>query len=108
MQVTPKVSAITDYERAVCYYTLPKVITPVTIGLLSAYALCVIEAVAALAYGLYVGNRTWTLSGFYCLIGIIVFGMLAFTVRALWGDWRRRAALSIAYASRCPSSRPVG
>lgn len=94
MKVVSEEVFITDYERAVCYYTLPKVISPITVGLLAAYALCVIEALAALAFGLYTNNRTWMLAGLYCFVAIIVFGMIAFTVRALMNDWRRRVALA--------------
>lgn len=97
--------ALTDLERAVCYYTLPKVSSPITIGLLLAYAICVLEAGGALAYGLLSTNRTWTLAGLYALIGIIILGMAAFTVRAALSDWRRRIALAMARntppAERC-------
>jgi hypothetical protein len=97
MQVIPREPTLTDYERAVCYYTLPKVISPVTIGLLFAYALCVLEAAAALGYGISTDNRFWTFAGFYSFIGIIVFGMVAFTIRAGMNDWRKRVALAMAH-----------
>ncbi len=87
---------ITDYERAVCYYTLPKVTSPLTYGLLIAYAICVLEAIAALVYGLVTNNETWTIAGAAALGGIVVFGMIAFTVRALLNDLHRRAALAAA------------
>lgn len=96
MRTVSKEGVITEYERAVCYYTLPKVISPVTIGLIFAYALCVVESLAALAYGIHIDNRTWTLAGFYTFIGILIFGMIAFTMRALLNDWRIRVALAIA------------
>jgi hypothetical protein len=97
-----KDAGISDYERVVCYYTLPKIISPITIGLLSAYALCVLEAVAALIYGIYIQDATWTNAGLYCFIGIIIFGMVAFTFRAWLNEWRRRVALAVA------SSAPRG
>ena len=96
VQVVSEETLITDYERAVCYYTLPKVVSPVTVGLVAAYVLCVLEAAAALAYGLITDNRTWTIAGLYCFVGIIVFGMIAFTVRAWRNDWHRRVALAVA------------
>ncbi len=88
---------ITEYERAVCYYTLPKVTSPLTYGLLIAYAVCVVEAVAALVYGLATGNRSWIAAGTLALGCIVIFGMIAFTVRALINDWRKRAALAAAH-----------
>ena len=87
---------IREYERVVCYYTLPKMISPVTIGLIAAYLLCVLESAAALAYGTYIQDRTWTLAGLYSLMGILVFGMVAFTIRAWLTDWRIRMALAVA------------
>jgi len=87
---------IREYERVVCYYTLPKMISPVTVGLIAAYALCVLESAAALAYGTYIQDRTWTLAGLYSLVGILVFGMIAFTIRAWRTDWRIRMALAVA------------
>lgn len=91
-----KDTLIREYERVVCYYTLPKMISPVTAGLIAAYALCVIESLAALAYGTYIQDRTWTLAGMYTLAGIIIFGMVAFTIRAWLTDWRIRMALAVA------------
>lgn len=87
---------IREYERVVCYYTLPKMISPVTVGLIAAYALCVLESAAALAYGTYIQDRTWTLAGLYSLVGILIFGMIAFTIRAWLTDWRIRTALAVA------------
>ena len=60
---------MTPYERAVCYYTLPKVIHPITLGLIWVYALCVIEAVGAFSYGVYTGDMDWTMAGFYSFAG---------------------------------------
>lgn len=87
---------IRDYERVVCYYTLPKVISPVTVGLVAAYVLCVVESLVALAYGVYANDHTWTQAGLYACIGIIVFGMIAFTIRAWMTDLRIRMALAVA------------
>ena len=85
---------MTPYERAVCYYTLPKVIQPVTLGLIWVYALCVIEAVGALGYGLYTGDMDWTTGGAYAFAGIVTFGLIAFFVRALTNEVRQRKALA--------------
>ncbi len=96
MQVDMPEGNITDYERAVCYYTLPKINSPVTFGLIAAYALCVVEAAAAFAYGLIVRDPSWVFVGKAALVSIIVFGMAAFLLRALWNDWNRRLALAAA------------
>lgn len=85
---------ISPYERAVCYYTLPRVTHPLTLGLIAIYALCVLEAVAAYAYGLYSGDADWSSAGMYSFVGIVVFGIVAFFVRALLNDIRERKALA--------------
>lgn len=85
---------MTPYERAVCYYTLPKVIHPVTLGLISIYALCVVEAVGAFCYGIYAQDTDWTTAGGYSFAGIIAFGLVAFFFRALFNEVRERKALA--------------
>ncbi|NLN93197.1 MAG: hypothetical protein GX130_07820 [Candidatus Hydrogenedens sp.] len=87
-------SRISKHERLVCYYALPRLLNPFTIGLLAAYVVCLLEAVAALIYGLLTQQRIWTLAGAWALGGIIVLGLTAFTLRALLNDWRKRMALA--------------
>jgi len=57
MRSTPP-DTISDYERAVCYYTLPRVTSRVTLALVIAYAVCVFEALGALCIGVLFDNRT--------------------------------------------------
>ncbi len=87
---------LTDYERAVCYYTLPRVIHPVTYGLIVAYAVCLFEAAGALAIGLLFEHKIWTLSGGIALFAMSLFGMIVFTARAFVNDWRQRRTLALA------------
>jgi hypothetical protein len=84
---------LTDYERALCYYTLPRVVSPITFGLIIAYAVCFLEAVAVLTIGLVLQNSTWTNIGTIALIAISVFGVIIFTARALINEVKRRQAL---------------
>lgn len=84
------------YERAVCYYTLPKVNNPVTYGIIIAYTVCLFEAVAALVFGAVMENATWTRAGTFALVGIIVLGIAIFTARALINEVRQRQALAVA------------
>ncbi len=86
----------TAYERAVCYYTLPKVTHPVTYGIIAAYAVCLFEAIAALIVGVTMDSRPWTVAGTFALVGIIVLGIAVFTARALMNDVRQRKALATA------------
>ncbi len=87
---------LSDYERAVCYYTLPRVTSPVTVGLVAAYAVCLLEAAGALGFGVFTGRSVWIQWGTICLAAIIVFGVLAFLIRAFLNDVRQRKNLAAA------------
>ena len=96
MKAVPSNESITAYERAICYYTLPKITSPVTYGLVAAYAVCLLEATGALLYGMTVDDPSWTTAGAIAVTGIVILGMIAFTVRAVLNDWRKRSALAAA------------
>lgn len=88
---------LSDYERAVCYYTLPRVTSPLTIGLVAAYAICLLEALGALCFGVLTGRNVWIEWGTICLAAIIVFGVVAFLIRAFLNDVRQRKSLAAAH-----------
>ena len=87
---------LSDYERAICYYTVPKISHPVTFGLIVVYCVCVFEALGALIYGLLENNGPVTQGGVVALIAIVVFGIVAFMVRAFLNEIRLRKALGVA------------
>ena len=87
---------ISDFERAVCYYTLPRVTSPVTFGLIVAYAVCFLEAVGVTAYGFIWENEIYSRAGVVALIGITIFGIVAFLVRAFMNEVRKQRALASA------------
>lgn len=89
-------SRISDYERAVCYYAMSRPGGGVTLALILVYALCVLEALAALIYGLVTENKLVTAIGTWALAGIILLGVIAFMARGLAAEIRRRRALAIA------------
>ena len=72
---------LTDYERAICYYTLPKITHPVTFGLLAVYVVCIIEALGVLAYGATTHREGITRAGLLAVGGIVAFGVIV----AWWG-----------------------
>jgi hypothetical protein len=88
---------LTEYERAVCYYTLPRVVSPVTYGIIVAYAVCVFEAFGALTIGLATHNRVWLHAGIGAVVGIVLLGVAIFMVRAVLNDVRARNALAPAH-----------
>lgn len=85
---------LSDYERAVCYHTLPRTAHPLTLGLIVAYAVCLMEAVAAIGVGVYLERPVWLQTGAICFVGLILFGIVAFTLRAFLNDLRARRALA--------------
>jgi hypothetical protein len=84
---------LTEYERAICYYTLPKVTSTTTIGLLAAYLVCLLEAAGVLLYGLIADRPTWFHAGVIALGAIVIFGVVAFFARALYHEIRQRKLL---------------
>ncbi len=96
---------LSDYERAVCYYTLPRVLHPLTLGLIVAYAVCLLEAVIAVAVGVLWDIRVVMVTGLYALAGIVIFGLIVFFLRALKDDVRKRRLLQ--EAQGIPDARQV-
>ncbi len=84
----------TDYERAICYYTLPKVISPLTNGLIVIYAVLILEAVVALIIGLSLDNPTWTKAGLWGLFAMVALGAVVFIGRAVVNEVRERKVLA--------------
>lgn len=85
---------LSDYERAVCYHTLPRTARPLTLGLIVAYAVCLLEAVAAIGVGVYLERPAWLQIGAICFVGLVLFGVVVFTVRAFLNELRARRALA--------------
>jgi hypothetical protein len=85
---------LSDYERAVCYHTLPRVNHPLTLGLIVVYGVCLLEALGAIAIGYYLERPWWLKLGGISLIALIFFGLIVFTIRAFLNELRRRQALA--------------
>ena len=85
---------LSDYERAVCYYALPRTRHPLTFGLIAAYAVCLLEAVGAVAYGLFWDSERVLYFGIYAFGTLVFFGVIVFFMRALIDDVRRLKLLN--------------
>jgi len=85
---------LSDYERAMIYHTLPRLVHPVTFGLVIAYALCLAEAIAVLAFGLFSESLLLARFGSYAVFAIIALGIILFLARALANDVRTRRLLA--------------
>lgn len=85
--------SLTEYERAVCYYSLPRLVSPVSYALIVAYAVCLFEGFAAMAVGLIIDSDAWLTLGAAATVTMVVFGLVVFTVRAFLNEYRRRRML---------------
>lgn len=98
---------ITAFERAVCYYTIPRVITPVSLGLVAAYAVCVLEAIGVLVTGIVIESRTWTYAGAGALAAIVILGVAVFFVRSVAAHVRAQRVLRLAHQMPEPSEESL-
>lgn len=87
---------LSDYERAVCYHTLPRVRHPLTLGLILIYGICLVEAIAAIGIGVYFEQPWWLRIGSIALVILICFGLIVFTARAFINELHRIRALAAA------------
>ena len=90
---------LSDYERAVCYFTLPKLvyhISPISIFI---YCICVIFAFSLTFWGLILGNPQLSYIGTFILIVITLSGLILFMGRTLISELRWRKCLAEAHGS---------
>lgn len=85
---------ITEYERAVCYYTLPRLTYPLTSGLIGIYFFVLIEAFILLAYGFFSDAHDIMELGLYGAPFMVVLGIVVFTGRSLLNQYRTRKVLA--------------
>lgn len=94
--VRETVGRLSDYERAVCYYALPRTTSPLTFGLVIAYGVVLLEAVLFLGWAVWQeqeGLLPWAVGS---VVGVILLGVVAFLLRAIMNDVRQRRLLASA------------
>jgi hypothetical protein len=89
-----KSERLTEFERAVCYETLPHVARPLTLRVVFAYTAVLLLSFVAMAYGVRTENRDWTTWGAIAFAVVVVAGIIGFLYRALFIAVRQRAALA--------------
>jgi len=89
----PKDERLTEFERAVCYDTLPQVTRPVTLGAIAVYTLVLIVSFLVMAYGVREDEAAWKTWGAAAFGAVVVIGLVGFTYRAMANAVRRRTAL---------------
>jgi len=95
---------LSDYERAVCYFTLPKLVYHISPISIFFYFICVLFAFTLTFWGLVLGNSQLSYIGTFTLIVITLLGFIMFTGRALVSEFRWRKCLAEAHSSTTEES----
>lgn len=92
-----KPERLTEFERAVCYDTLPQFTRPLANGVVFGYAGLLIGSFLVLAYGVREDLNPWKLWGAALLGATVSAGIVGFLYRALYYAIRQRNALLSAH-----------
>ncbi|HOK09524.1 MAG TPA: hypothetical protein PLT82_04580 [Candidatus Hydrogenedens sp.] len=90
---------LSDYERAVCYFTLPRIVYRLNPILLLVYFIIVFVSFSVTCWGLILGNQQVLYIGTVSLVFITLFGIIFFTGRALLNELRWRKYLAEAHVA---------
>ena len=89
---------LTEYERAICYSTIPSVTHPLTVGLIIAYGFVVLGSLVLMVFGLRTEHAVWERWGAIVFGLTVVVGIFGFLARAVVNQVHERAALAEAEA----------
>jgi hypothetical protein len=89
----PKSERLTEFERAVCFDTLPHITRPVTLGLIFGYTLLLAATFAAMIYGQLNDAPSWKRWGTLLFVVVACAGIVGFIYRALFYAIRQRNVL---------------
>ncbi len=84
---------LTEYERAVCYSTIPRLTHPLTFGLIVVYGLILLATFLLMAYGLNTEHAFWERWGPIAFGVAVAAGLAGFMARAIVGQVHERSAL---------------
>jgi len=87
---------LSDYERAIFYYTMPKITIPFPVGMVVIYVLMLFLALASLVYGVATEQMDWIRSGTIGICFAAIVGMGAFLLRDFINQVRSKSALASA------------
>lgn len=85
---------LTEFERAICYDTLPRVTRPLTFGAVAGYTAALVASFLLIAYGVRGDHAFWKTWGTVAFAAVVCFGLIGFVYRALFIAVRQRAALA--------------
>lgn len=98
----PTEEHLTDYERAIYYYSLPRVTQAVPVGVLVIYAFILLQTFVAMAYGAATQKSEWIQGGTIALGICVAVGIAMYLSREFIHEFRERAAQ--ARARRIPDA----
>lgn len=87
---------LSEYERAIYYYTIPRVTHPVPVGVLVLYLFIIIQTIIVIAYGISTAQPQWTQGGTIALALCVVVGVVTFLFRGFVHELRERSATAVA------------
>lgn len=87
---------LTEYERAIYYYTLPRIQTPFPVGVTVLYAFAMLVAGSTIVYGVSTEQPDWLRAGGIGLAFGVVVGVGTFLLRDFQNQLRERSALATA------------
>lgn len=103
-RASDELDRISEYERAVCYYTLPRLTYSITSSLIGIYFFVLIEAFILLGYGYFAESEDIMKVGLYGAPFMVLLGIVVFTGRSLLNQFRTRRLL--AEAANAPKINP--
>ena len=83
---------LTDYERAIYYYSLPRVTQSVPVGVLVIYAFIVLQTFVAMAYGARTEKTEWIQGGAIAFGICVAVGIGTYLFREFIHEFRERSA----------------
>lgn len=87
---------LTEYERAICYSTIPRLTRPLTFGLIVAYGFVLLATFLLMAYGLNTEHAFWERWGPIAFGVVVVAGLFGFMARAILNQVHEGSALAAA------------
>ncbi|MCC6144252.1 MAG: hypothetical protein IT368_10645 [Candidatus Hydrogenedentes bacterium] len=87
---------LSDYERAVCYYTLPRVDPPPSQASIVGYALALLASFALMVAAVLAESNRWLYISSGAMGMSVLYGLTVFPARALASSIRRRRVLQAA------------
>lgn len=92
----PSTEKLSEYERAIYYYTIPRVTRTVPVGVLVVYVFLNMQTIIAIAYGINTDKTEWVQGGGIVLGILVLGGVVTYLSREFIHELQERRANAIA------------